>query len=204
MADRPDPDVELMLSVRDGDEAAFQKLFQRYAGRLVAFADRFFHNRAQSEEVVQEIFLKIYRVRGRYEQRSRFSTWLYTIASRTCLKELRKHPRGRQQCLDDTARETIADSARPRADEAMAGQQLQEALQRCLDELPEHQRLALLLTRFEDRSYAEVAEILGVSEGAVKSLVFRAASSLRRVVDAREKPCAPEERDEVEVVDHAL
>jgi RNA polymerase sigma-70 factor, ECF subfamily len=175
----PDPDAELMLKVRDGDEAAFMELFQRHAASMVGFVDRFFHNRAVAEEVVQEVFLKVYRARKRYQPRSKFTTWLYTIATRTSLNELRRGVhRTKSGPLEEGTTGTIGDGSAS-AEELMAGRQLAEKVSRIVDALPEKQRAAFLLVRFGGRSYTEVSGILGLSQSAVKSVVFRATEAVR-------------------------
>ena len=178
----PDPDAALMLAARDGDEEAFRELFRRHAPRLVGYVDRFFHNRASAEEVVQEVFIKVWRARKRYEPRSKFTTWLYTIASRTCLNELRRgHHRHPAEPLDEgQAPPASAGPARP--DQLVEGQQARGRVERALAAMPETQRQALVLTRFGGHSYSEAAGLLGVSESALKSLVFRAARTVREAL----------------------
>jgi len=179
----PDPDARLMLAARAGDEEAFRALFRKHAPRLVGYADRFFRNRAVAEEVVQEIFLRVHRARGGYEPRARFTTWLYTIASRVCLNELRRRRSRPEDGLAQASAEAAPDPGTiPGAEAALAGRELEGVVQRCLDRLPEHQRLALVLTRFGEHAYAEAGELLGVSEAAVKSLVFRAASAVQQAL----------------------
>lgn len=182
----PDPDVELMLRVRIGDEAAFQALFRRHAAPLVGFVDRFFHNRAQSEEVVQEVFLKVYRARKRYEPRAKFTTWLYTIATRACLNEVRRNRPRRTEPLEDDP-DTAAAGTVPAADQMLEGRRLQELVERVLDRMPDSQRAAMLLVRFGACSYAEAAQILKTTEPAVKSLLFRATDELRQALEARRR-----------------
>jgi RNA polymerase sigma-70 factor (ECF subfamily) len=171
----PDADAELMLRVREGDQAAFRMLFEKHAGPLLGFVDRFFHNRAVSEEVVQEVFFRVYRARKKYRPKSKFTTWLYTIATRASLNELRRGVfKQRRQELGD------ADGAAPAVDQEVAGRRLQERVAGILTGLPEKQRAAFLLVRFGGRSYGEVAQILGLSESAVKSRIFRATDAVRR------------------------
>ncbi|HUU02516.1 MAG TPA: RNA polymerase sigma factor [Myxococcota bacterium] len=174
-----DPDADLMLRVGAGDEAAFIELFKRHAPALVGFADRFFHNRAIAEELVQEIFIKLYRARRSYKRRSKFTTWLYTIATRTCLNELRRgvHKHGRKSLNEAVAVDTRQTA--PAADEAFAGRELAAKVDGVLAELPEKQRAAFMLVRFGGRSYSEAAQILGVTLAAVKSLVFRSTDAMR-------------------------
>ncbi len=177
---KPDPDAELMLRAATGDEAAFMELFKRYAPALVGFADRFFRNRAIAEEMAQEIFIKVYRARRSYEQRSRFTTWLYTIATRTCLNELRRGVhRNITKPLDDgevSAKVQVTEGA----EENLLGRQMAEKIKNVLDGLPDKQRAAFILVRFEGKSYSEAGQILGVTRSAVKSLVFRSTDTLRR------------------------
>jgi RNA polymerase sigma-70 factor, ECF subfamily len=181
----PDPDAALMLAARAGDEEAFRALFRKHAPRLVGYADRFFRNRAVAEEVVQEIFLRVHRARGSYEPRARFTTWLYTIASRVCLNELRRRRSRPEDGLEQASAEAAPDPGSiPGAEAALAGRELEGVVQRCLDHLPEHQRLALVLTRFGEHAYTEAGELLGVSEAAVKSLVFRATSAVQQALAA--------------------
>jgi len=179
-----------MLAAKEGDQAAFRDLFRRHAPRLVGYVDRFFHNRALAEELVQEVFIKVWRARRRYEPRSKFTTWLYTIASRTCLNELRRgHHRRVAEPLDEHL--VPPDKVRPiRPDQLLEGAQAQSVVERALAVMPQAQRQALLLTRFGDQSYAEAASLLGVSESALKSLVFRAAQAIRAALDEHEQPAA--------------
>lgn len=180
----PDADIELMLRVREGDQAAFRDLFERHAAPLLGFVDRFFHNRAVSEEVVQEVFLKVYRARTKYQPQSKFTTWLYTIATRASLNELRKGVfKQRRRQLDEDA------GAAAEVDQEVAGRRLRERVSRILESLPEKQRAAFLLVRFGGRSYGEAAGILGLSESALKSQIFRATDAIRKGLaeDGREK-----------------
>jgi RNA polymerase sigma-70 factor (ECF subfamily) len=164
-----------MLRVREGDEAAFRELFERHAAPLVGFVDRFFYNRAVSEEVVQEVFIKVYRARKKYQPRSKFTTWLYTIATRASLNELRRGVfKQKRQGLEE------GNGATPAVDQEVEGRRLQERVAKILEGLPENQRAAFLLVRFGGRSYDEVAQILGLSESAVKSQIFRATDAVRK------------------------
>jgi len=175
-----DPDAELMLRVGAGDEAAFIELFKRHAPALVGFADRFFHNRAIAEELVQEIFIKLYRARRSYRRRSKFTTWLYTIATRTCLNELRRGVHRHDRKSLDEALFADTRQAAAAADRALEGHELATRVDGVLAGLPEKQRVAFILVRFGGRSYPEASQILGVTPAALKSLVFRSTDALRR------------------------
>ena len=182
----PDPDAKLMLRVRDGDQKCFQDLFVRHSPALVGFVDRFFRNRAVAEEVVQEVFLKVYRARKSYQIRSKFTTWLYTIATRTCYNELRRGVhRAKFQALEESSPKHTR-SAESSAQQDLEARRLAELVDRTLQNLPENQRSAFMLVRFGGRSYAEVAEILDLGLSAVKSLVFRATDAVRQALAAHE------------------
>lgn len=183
----PDEDVALMLAFRSGDAAAFDALFRRWSGPLLRYLDRMLRDLAAAEELVQEVFIRVHRARGRYRPDARFSTWLYRIATNLALNELRR-PRHRA-----VHRSTDEASAAPLADPGPTTEDVVDARRRgaivavALGELPEKQRAALCLSAVEGLSYAEVAEALEVTEKAVKSLVHRARSSLAARLREAEK-----------------
>jgi RNA polymerase sigma-70 factor (ECF subfamily) len=168
-----DEDNRLMLLVREGSERAFRQLFQKHAPRIVAYAWRFFRNRAQAEEVAQEVFLRLWRARSSYQPKAAFTTWLYTIASRVCLKEA-----GRRRPLPP---EDLAPQETPGPDRELTESNRLARVQAALEKLPAEQRAALHLVRVEGLSYQEAAKALGLSLPAVKSAIFRATRALRRL-----------------------
>lgn len=170
-----DPDVELMLAFRDGDEGAFDQLFRRWAGPLLGYLERMLGDGALAEELVQEAFFRVHRARARYEPRARFSTWLYRIATNLALNELKK-PRRRH--VHEEEEKVALRASGPGADEAVASRRLGVQVERELENLPERQRMALWLSAAEGHSYAEVASILDTSEKSVKALVHRARVAL--------------------------
>ncbi len=179
---RPDPDGELMARVRAGDRDAYRQLYEKHLGPIVRYAAKFTGNRARAEELGQDIFLQVYRARERWEPRARFTTWLYTIAHNLCLNEVRRFDyRGRIGPLENPAGEPLdLPDARALAGEAaVSGHQFSERLRVLVAELPEAQRTALLLSRVEDLRYEEIGTVLGCTEQAVKSLIFRATRRLR-------------------------
>lgn len=182
-----DPDVELMLRVKDGDAGAFRELFAKHADPVVNFAYRFVSNRDRAEELVQDAFLQIFRARARYEPRARFATFLYRVVTNLCLNELRRFEyQGRTEPLeghpteDGAGSREIADEAAPSAVETVVGAQAASRIGAVLDRLPPNQKTALLLSRVEGFSYQEVADTLETSVSAVKSLIFRATQTLRQ------------------------
>ncbi len=187
-----DEDARLMLAFSQGEAAAFDVLFRRWAGPLLRYLERMVRNRATAEELVQEVFLRVHRARDRYAPEARFSTWLYRIATNVALNELRR-PRHRAPhgSTDDAATPELPASG-PAADDVVDARRLGRAAAAGLDGLPEKQRAALCLTAIEGLSYAEVAEALEVTDKAVKSLVHRARSTLAaQLADVREKGESP-------------
>ncbi len=185
-AQSQDEDVRLMLAFRDGDAAAFDALFGRWAGRVMRYLERMLRDAASAEELAQEVFVRVFKARERYRPDARFSTWLYTIATNLALNELRR-PRRRNphESTDADDGPPLALAAQgPAADDVAHARHLGEALDRELAELPERQRSALWLAAVEGLSYAEVAAALDTTEKSVKALVHRARSALAQRLPA--------------------
>lgn len=187
-----DPDARLMLRFRDGDAEAFNTLFSRHMRSMINFAYRFVHNREQAEELAQEIFLKVYEGAGGYKAQAKFTTWLYRIAANVCLNEVRK-PRFRavHQPLpeaNDPALGCAEFQAGSAPDRLLEQQAISNVLKEALNKIPEKQRIAFILNKYQDFSYLEVAEIMKTSEKAVKSLIHRAKEALAE----RLQPFLPE------------
>jgi RNA polymerase sigma-70 factor (ECF subfamily) len=171
-----DPDVALMLAFAQGREDAFVQLYSRHRDRIVAFARRMLRDQAQAEEAAQEVFLKLYRARASYEPKSRFSTFLYRIATNHCLNvqaRLERKLVRRDRAVDDEAAPRSADQHH-----SLEQSRLRDALAAALEKLPDRQRAALLLVHYEGLSYREAAESIDVSEAAIKSLIHRARTAL--------------------------
>jgi len=185
-----DPDVQLMLRVREGDADAFRELFEKHKRAIVNFAYHFIGNRQRAEEIAQDVFLQIYRAAVRYEPTAKFTTWLYRIATNACLNEVRRpehrHPKRplEHQQDDDRKRAEIAfpDPTAVPGDSALAGRELEAKIHEVLEDLPPNQRAALLMSRVDGLSYLEVADALDTTESAVKSLVFRATATMRKAL----------------------
>jgi RNA polymerase sigma-70 factor (ECF subfamily) len=182
---RADPDVALMERARDGDLAAFETLFRKHSPGVVKLAYQFVRNRERAEELAQTGFLQLYRARARYEPRARFVTYLYRIVTNVCLNEVRRRQYSVTiESLDSPSEDSGAGShglddftADPL--QHVTTIEVANRVRSILESLPYNQRTAFLLGRVEGLSYGDVAEILGTSVSAVKSLIFRATAALR-------------------------
>ena len=178
-----DYDAELMLRVKDGDEASFGVLLQKHRLAVVHFLYRMVLNQAVAEELAQEVFLRVYRSRSTYEPTAKFTTWLFRIATHLALNAIRDHKYERlQDRLDDDTSDVpirqLSDS-RPTVEQNMLYQARLDEVRRAVSMLPEKQRAAVLMHKYEEMEYSQIANVLGCSESAVKSLLFRAYESLR-------------------------
>jgi RNA polymerase sigma-70 factor (ECF subfamily) len=175
-------DVLLMMQVRDGNTGMFDSLVQRYRDDLIGYLYRMVENRSVAEDLAQETFLRAYRSRAGYRPTAKFTTWLYSIAIRLALNWLRDN-RGRRlepiegEYKDGRPRE-LADRA-PLADQALIAAHRVRSVRRALAELPERQRTVVLMHKYQDMTYEEIATALGCSSQAVKSMLFRAHTNLR-------------------------
>ncbi len=191
-----DPDVRLMLQVRNGasgtTSAAFEELVLRYQARLLTVLEHLVGNRELAEDLAQEVFLRVFRARERYAPEARFSTWLFTIANNVASNALRSRSRRREVGVPDKSNgsDTSAfglDQMAKAASALMPTRALDKAesaeiVRLALESLNERQRLALLLSKFEGMSYQDIAETMGLSVQAIKSLLSRARVNLEKIL----------------------
>ena len=179
-------DVQLMLDVKAGDDASFDLLLQKYRTPLVNFLYRMVRDTATAEDLAQEVFLRVYRARKQYSPSAKFTTWLFRIATNLALNSVRDN-RHRQKDVSIDAASSPDEDAAPmqlpapemRIDEHMIERDRADYIRKAISELPEKQRVAVLLHKYEEMDYAEIARILECSESALKSLLFRAYETLR-------------------------
>lgn len=177
-------DAELMLRVRDGDERSFGLLLQRHRAPVIHFLYRMVQNQAVSEELAQEVFLRVYRSRESYEPTAKFTTWLFRIATHVALNWIRDHKTEKsgesldEEVLEGGAYRQVRDRA-PNVEERMLAHSRLAEVRRAVETLPEKQRAAVLMHKYEELEYAQIARVLECSESAVKSLLFRAYEALR-------------------------
>jgi RNA polymerase sigma-70 factor, ECF subfamily len=180
-------DVQLMLDVKAGDEASFELLLRRYRTPLVSYLARMVGDSASAEDLAQEVFLRIYRARADYEPNAKFTTWIFRIATNLALNA-RRDGRYRQAEVsiqeesyseDGDRRVLEIPDRQPGAEQLLMARDRSAFIRRAVDELPEKQRAAVLLHKYEDMGYDQIARILNCSEAALKSLLFRAYETLR-------------------------
>lgn len=178
-----------MLDVKAGDEASFELLLQRYSTPLVNFLYRMVRNREQAEDLAQEVFLRVYRARQDYVPSAKFTTWMFRIATNLALNSIRDN---RYQKLevsidapvtvdaeDGDERTLDVPEKRPNIEQHLVEDARRAMIRHAIDKLPEKQRAAVLLHKYEELDYGEIAKILSCSESALKSLLFRAYELLR-------------------------
>jgi RNA polymerase sigma-70 factor (ECF subfamily) len=180
-------DVQLMLDVKAGDDASFELLLRKYRTPLVNFLYRMVRDTAVAEDLAQEVFLRVYRAREQYEPSAKFTTWMFRIATNLALNA-RRDGRYRQlevsidQSSEDGHRDAlpleIADG-QPTIEHELVAQVRVAAIRRAVEALPEKQRAAVLMHKYQEMDYDQIAKVLGCSEAALKSLLFRAYETLR-------------------------
>jgi len=178
-----EPDAELMLRVKEGDSASFERLLGKYRSPVIGYLYRMVQDQGVAEELAQEVFLRVYRARSTYEPAAKFTTWLFRIATHLALNSLRdrRFERGRQSLdeVDGDARAIqLADRRTNREQELVAEAYLIE-IRQAVAALPEKQRAAVLMHKYQEMDYTQIGTVLGCSTSAVKSLLFRAYETLR-------------------------
>jgi RNA polymerase sigma-70 factor (ECF subfamily) len=182
-----DLDAQLMLRVKEGDDECFRILLEKHRNPVIHFVYRMVQERAVAEELSQEVFLRVYRSRGAYEPTAKFTTWLFRIATHLALNWLRdgRHERAHQR-LDaprDLEHEGLPAKEvfdkTPTVEQRMVYQTRLQEVRDAIAMLPEKQRAAVLMHKYEEMEYSQIASVLECSESAVKSLLFRAYETLR-------------------------
>ena len=186
-----DPDAALMLRVKQGDTAAFTSLVEKYKQPVMNLAWRTLRDETEAEDLAQNVFVQAWKSAERYQATAKFSTWLFTIARNLCLNEIRRRVRHPAESLDQTRDDSdeqplhqVVDKHIAAAPDELLRGELERKVDEALTALPENQRTALVLCRQEELSYEEIAEVLGCSLSATKSLIHRARETLK----ARLKP----------------
>lgn len=195
------PGSAWMQAFQEGDASAFDKIVLHYRSAVRRFIYRYVQDSERVEDLSQETFLRVFRARQRYQPTAAFRTWLFTIATRLCLNDLRSRRREKKVIApisgagsgEETAQdflEHLPDPSPEGAEGALERRELEAAVDRAIAELPPQQRAAILLLRFEELSYQEIAEVLGISVMALKSLVHRGRERLREKLARFLRPSA--------------
>ena len=187
MPANPDPDAALMLRVKQGDAAAFAELVDKYKQPVMNMVSRILRDPIEAEDIAQNVFLQVHKSAHRYQISAKFSTWLFTIARNLCLNEIRRRTRHPAESLDatrsdqeDQPAQQYEDKREMSAPDRLLHGELAEKIEQALGDLPENQRIAVLLCRQEDLSYEDIAEVLGCSLSAAKSLIHRGRETLKQ------------------------
>jgi RNA polymerase sigma-70 factor (ECF subfamily) len=183
-------DSDLVAAFLDGEERAFQELVERYQGRLLNFIYRTIGDRERGEDLVQEVFIRVYRHLHRFDRSRKFSTWVYTIASNLAKNELRNRARN-PLVLFQTIKKNWQDEERPlqfedsasRPDDLYRRRHLRELVENSVAQLPEHHRQVFILRELEGKSYEEIAEITACNLGTVKSRLNRARNAFAAIIE---------------------
>jgi len=186
-----DPDAALMLRVKEGDTSAFTQLVEKYKQPVMNLVYRTVHDATEAEDVAQNVFVQVFKSAPRYKSTAKFSTWLFTIARNLCLNEIRRRSRHPAESLDvphpeqeDQPLRQFEDKRTTPPPESLLQSELARKIDEALADLPENQRSAILLCRQEDLSYEEIAEVLGCSVSATKSLIHRGRETLKERLKA--------------------
>lgn len=188
MAGEPDPDSALMLQVSRGDREAFARLIDRYKQPVMNVIFRTVNDATEAEDLAQNVFIQVWKARERYRPTAKFTTWLFTIARNLCLNEIRRRSRHPADSLDqatsasedDRSPKQFEDTGVFKPTEESLLHELEAKIRAAVADLPETQRTAILLCREGDLSYEDIAEVLGLSLSATKSVIFRARETLKQ------------------------
>src|SRR5438270_10162234 len=181
-SDEDAEDVRLMQLVSGGDTRAFEELIERHQSLVAGTVARMLGSNSDVEDIAQQVFIRVWKSAGRYVARAKFTTWLLKITRNLVFNEMRRakrHPHLPVQIEPEADEISLKDEATATPDATLLQAELQAAIEKAITLLPETQRMAIVLRRYEELSYEEIADVLDLSVPAVKSLLFRARTELR-------------------------
>lgn len=181
-----DLDVALMLKVAQGDEAAFEQLIERHQQLVIGTVAKMLGNASDAEDIAQQVFIRLWKSAPRYKPKAKFTTFLLTITRNLIFNESRRKSRKKEYSINEREDDFHLQTPDPHSnspDETILQQELRQAVDDAIAKLPEKQRLAVVLRRYEDMPYDEISSILGLSVSAVKSQLFRARQALRESLE---------------------
>ena len=191
--DKEIPSEELMARIAEGDQDVFEVLVDRHQTSILNLIYRFVGDRTQAKDLAQEVFIRVWQAAKTYKPEAKFTTWLYRITANLCLNELKSSRRrklfqflqfGEDQ--ENTIEEVLVDAS-PSPEDLLLSREQSRRISDALQSLPDNQRLALILKRYDDLSYQEIAQIIGCSVSAVDSLIVRAKRTLQEKLKNYEK-----------------
>src|SRR6266478_1173247 len=174
--DSPEPEIEWMARIREGDMEALRLLVETHQARIIGTISKMLGSDAESEDLAQQVFIRVWKSAPRYRPTAKFTTWLFRITRNLVFNELRR----KRHFVDHT--EEVAEPAErveKEPDRVLLEGELQKAIQEAINQLPESQRMAIILRRYEDMSYEDIAKVMETTVPAVKSILFRARAELR-------------------------
>lgn len=184
---------DLMARIAEGDEDAFEVLVDRHQTSILNLVYRFVGDRTQAKDLAQEVFIRVWQAAGSYQPKAKFTTWIYRITANLCLNELKSSRRRRLfqflrfgEDQGNTIEEVLVDAS-PSPEDLLLSRERSRQISDALQSLPDNQRMALILKRYDDLSYQEIAQIIGCSVSAVESLLVRAKRSLQEKLKNYEK-----------------
>jgi RNA polymerase sigma-70 factor, ECF subfamily len=175
-SENPEPEIGWMARIREGDMDAFRLLVEMHQARVIGTISKMLGSEAEAEDLAQQVFIRVWKSAPRYQPTARFTTWLFRITRNLVFNELR-----RKRHFSDQSEETPEpiERAEKEPDRVLLGEELQNAIQAAINQLSESQRMAIILRRYEEMPYEEIAKVMGTSVPAVKSILFRARAELR-------------------------
>jgi len=187
MPEERETDAALMIRVKQGDTVAFAELVDKYKQPVISLLGRLLKDSTEAEDIAQNTFVQVFKSAGRYHPEASFASWLFTIARRLGLNELRRRSRHPADSIESSRKEgedlpprEFVDTANPEPPQNLLRHELEQKIEESLAELPENQRTAILLCRQDELTYEEIAEVLECSLSATKSLIFRARETLKQ------------------------
>jgi len=182
-----EPDAKLMLELAKGNTSAFEQILKKYKGLVINIAYRFIQNRAEAEDIAQEVFLRVYGSAKRYNPKAKFTTWIYKITTNICLNRFRSKKYLQTVSLDKPIFSIENEIIRENHDPAyvhpslnLEKKELNQLVKEAISSLPINQKMVVILQKYEGLSYREISEIMGCSTSAVDSLLQRAKQNLKR------------------------
>jgi RNA polymerase sigma-70 factor (ECF subfamily) len=191
--DKEIPSEDLMTRIAEGDDYAFEILVHRHQTSVLNLVYRFIGDRTKAQDLAQEVFLRVWQAANTYKPEAKFTTWIYRITANLCLNELKSSRRrklfqflqfGEDQ--ENTIEEVLVDAS-PSPEDLLLSREQSRRISDALQSLPENQRMALILKRYDDLSYQEIAKVIGCSVSAIESLLVRAKRSLQEKLKNYEK-----------------